>query len=167
MKLLKILCISVIVSSFLATTVDAAKENFDRSKPHMNQKAKDNKNCKKGQTGCTTGKKDRESTRGHGYNSSRSNKESSKQGGGDLTLRKKPGRTKNDPDDDCDGLKTRCNKNAKDHNASRSNTRATDYNSSRSNKNSIKGSKINSKGGDCDDTKKDCPKKKNDKKKKG
>ncbi len=114
MKLLKLMMYLTICILFFNSTIEAAKSNFDRSKPHMKADCKKLKGDAKKE--CVVSAKDNASTRATDYNSSRSNRTvRAPTGDGDAIVRKKPGRTKLagdcDDDSDGDGLKEQCKKN--------------------------------------------------------
>jgi len=106
MKLLNIIYLSLLMSSILVPTAEAAKENFDRSKPHANKASGLDDDCNGGGSGSSMSCQKPTSKAGlskiSDHNSTRPKLKSDDN---DLFIRKRPGRTKNEAGNTCETSK--------------------------------------------------------------
>ena len=109
MKVFKLVMFSALVILFSgSSSIDAAKANFDRSKP--NKKVDCAKLKGEAKKKCHAIDEDENSTRAQDYNSSRSNRTVGAKAkvNNDVILRKKPGRTKLSVEKNCNDPKKPC-----------------------------------------------------------
>jgi len=108
MKILNSVCLTLLLAAVVISSVNAAKENFQRTKPHFSVGNGLDNDCD-GDTLKEVCKKT--SSRAQDHNSTRSNRATMKdRGDNDLVLRKKPGRTIRSANDRCQKKSGRCTK---------------------------------------------------------